>query len=209
MIAATPYKTARLGYVGTFRLWGGAIAAAVLVGAAMTGCTNRPASNSPYSTPAEVQRQPTLADQLNQEAADLMWKDPAKAEEILRNALTADLYHGPAHNNLGVLYLRQGKLYEAAAEFEWARRLLPGHPDPRLNLGIALETAGKTGDAMKSYRTALEVYPNHIPTLQAITRLQVRTNDTDAGTRGMLEEIAMRGETEAWRDWARQRLTRY
>ena len=33
------------------------------------------------------------------------------------------------HGNLGVLYLNRGELYEAASEFEWARRLLPGHPD--------------------------------------------------------------------------------
>ena len=40
----------------------------------------------------------------------------AQAEEMLREALTVDLYHGPAHNNLGVLFLRQSKLYEAAAK---------------------------------------------------------------------------------------------
>jgi hypothetical protein len=50
-------------------------------------------------------------------------------------ALSADLFFGLAHNNLGVLYLKEDKLYEAANEFEWARKLMPGHPDPRMNLG--------------------------------------------------------------------------
>jgi len=52
--------------------------------------------------------------------------EAAEAETLLRRALTADLYHGPAHNNLGVLYLTQGKLFEAAGEFEWARGELAG-----------------------------------------------------------------------------------
>jgi len=57
---------------------------------------------------------------LTHEAATLIDADPATAEKLLREALTADLYHGPAHNNLGVLYLKMSppKLYEAASEFE-------------------------------------------------------------------------------------------
>ena len=33
--------------------------------------------------------------------------DPAKAESLLREALGYDLYHGAAHNNLGVLLLNE------------------------------------------------------------------------------------------------------
>lgn len=63
-----------------------------------------------------------------------MGRDIAKAERLFRSALAADPYCGPAHNDLGVVYLKGGQLYEAAAEFDWARKLMPGHPDPRLNL---------------------------------------------------------------------------
>jgi len=38
--------------------------------------------------------------------AGLIDSDPAKAAELLREALTADLFFGPAHNNLGVLHHR-------------------------------------------------------------------------------------------------------
>ena len=157
-----------------------------------------------YSAPSDVSRNPLEAQRLNQEAAELLHEDPGRAEALLRRALTADLYHGPAHNNLGVLYLGQGRLYEAAHEFEWAKKLLPGHPDPRMNLALTLERAGRIDEALATYDTALEVYPNHLPTMQALCRAQLRHGRADDRTAGMLDEIALRGETEQWRSWARE-----
>ncbi len=129
-----------------------AICISLVLGAlALSGCTShRPAS--PYTVGSEEARNPSKADQLNQKACDQLGKDPRAAEALLRQALAADLYHGPAHNNLGTLLLQQGKLYEAAGEFEWAKKLLPGHPDPRLNLALTLEKAGRTDDAIANYK---------------------------------------------------------
>lgn len=61
------------------------------------------------------------------------------------------MFNGPAHNNLGVLFLERGQLCKAANEFEWTRKLLPGHPDPRVNLALTLERAGSL--AAQSTRT--------------------------------------------------------
>ncbi len=162
------------------------------------------ASSGPYAPLCESARDTRRAQDLTQRAADLILTDTAKAESLLRDALTADLYHGPAHNNLGTIYLERGQLYEAASEFEWARRLMPGHPDPRLNLGLALERAGKIDAALDSYRTALDVYPGHLPSIQALARCQIRHGRTDDRTPAWLEEIAMRGDAQ-WREWARER----
>ncbi len=171
-----------------------------------TGCAAR--GTGLYQTPPEARRDPAKAQALTQDAATLIESDPARAEQLLREALTADLFHGPAHNNLGVLYLGQGKLYEAAHEFEWAGKLMPGHPDPRMNLALTLERAGRYDEALDTYRTALEVYPNHLPTLQAVARLQLRHNLTDEQTRGYLKEIALQGESAEWREWAQAQLMR-
>lgn len=162
----------------------------------------------PYSPMTEAGRDPAASQRLTQEAAALIASDPPRAESLLRDALNADLYNGPAHNNLGALYLSQGKLYEAAGEFEWARKLMPGHPDPRLNLALTLEKAGRTDEALATYATALEVYPEHVPTMQALTRLQLRAGRTDDRTPRMLDEVALRGETPAWRDWAKYQRAR-
>ncbi len=170
----------------------------------IVGCTQR--TSSPYTASSEIARNPLHAQELTQQAANLIRNDPTKAERLLRNALTADLYHGPAHNNLGVLFLSQSKLYEAASEFEWARKLMPGHPDPRMNLALTLERAGRIDEALATYDTALEVYPNHLPTIQALTRLQLRHNQTDDRTGNFLKEIALRSDSK-WQYWARHHIT--
>src|ERR1051326_6844899 len=82
---------------------------------------------------------PKRAHGLALEALGVIDSDPVKAEQLLQSAVKADPFNGPAHNDLGVLYLRQSKLYEAASEFELARKLMPGNPDPRLNLGLTFE----------------------------------------------------------------------
>ena len=44
------------------------------------------------------------------EAVATIADNPEKAKTLLREALGYDLYHGAAHNNLGVLLLGEGKL---------------------------------------------------------------------------------------------------
>ena len=165
----------------------------------------RSAVPGPYATPSEVSRSTVEAEALSRKGADLVEEDPAEAEEILREALSKDLYYGPAHNNLGVLYLKQQKLYEAANEFEWARKLMPGHPDPRVNLALTLEMAGRVEEALASYSAALEVYPEYLPAVQGIASLTVRTGKVDERLKGWLDAIAMRSESPGWRTWALSR----
>lgn len=185
------------------------LAACIAFGAAgsLVGC-KATASKGPYAPLAETKRDSAHSQRLMLEAADLIATDPPRAEALLRDALNADLYNGPAHNNLGAVFLSQGKLYEAAGEFEWARKLMPGHPDPRLNLALVLEKAGRTDEALATYATALEVFPAHIPSMQALTRLQLRAGRADDRTAEMLDEIALRGESPLWRDWARLQRAR-
>ena len=175
------------------------VALTLLLGA----CRSQPAPDGPYQPVSENLRSALIAEERNLEAADLIYTEPEEAERLLREALTADIYYGPAHNNLGVLYLEQGKLFEAANEFEWARKLMPGAPDPRMNLALTLEVAGRVTDAIEEYEAALEVSPEHVPTMQAMARLLMQRDREDERLKGLIESIAMRGETEAWRDWAR------
>jgi len=166
------------------------------------GCASHRLTNQ--SQKSEVRNQ-QLAAELTSQATAILGKDPVKAEQLLRLALQADLYYGPSHNNLGVLHLQRDELYEAAEEFDWARRLMPGHPDPRINLGLALERGGKIDDALEAYASALEVYSNHLPAIQALARCQVRHLQRDEQTEGFLTEIVYRGSPE-WKRWATTQL---
>lgn len=173
--------------------------------ALLVGC--QAAQSGPYEPASEGARNTVRAQELSSKAADLINDDPERAGDLLREALSADLFYGPAHNNLGVLYLKEGKLYEAANEFEWARKLMPGHPDPRMNLALTLEKAGQVDEAIRTYETALEVYPGHVPTLQALALL--RTKKGGDVPREALETISLHGETKEWRRWAAQTLARH
>lgn len=178
--------------------------------AVVSGCSG-PRPTGPYAPIAAGGRDTAKASRLNAEAAELLSRaiiDPdseslKRAEVMLREALNSDLYFGPAHNNLGVIFLRRDDLYEAAAEFEWARKLMPGHPDPRVNLAFTLESAGRVDDAIATYRTALEVLPDDIAAMQGLARLQIRSGRGDEQTTKVLKEIAMRGENLQWKEWAR------
>ena len=179
------------------------VAQTLLLGA----CRSQPAPDGPYQPVSENLRSALIAEERNLEAADLIYTDPAEAERLLREALTADIYFGPAHNNLGVLYLEQGKLFEAANEFEWARKLMPGAPDPRMNLALTLEVAGRLEEAVAEYETALEVSPEHVPTMQAAARLIMRCDRDDERLESLLEEVSMRATDASWRTWASAHLT--
>ncbi|MGD9689511.1 MAG: tetratricopeptide repeat protein [Phycisphaerales bacterium] len=179
----------------------------------LTAC--RASHSGPYTPQTESTRSPLQAERLTMRALEVLDEggdDPeglSRAESLLREALSADLFYGPAHNNLAVVYLKQGRLYDSAAECEWARKLMPGAPDPRVNLGIVLERAGRTRDALASYRAALEVSPEHIEAMQGLARLQLRRDRTDDETPRYLREIALRGTTPQWREWAQSLLGRF
>lgn len=184
----------------------------VLIGLVVSTCGCAGSSSGPYQPSTERTRDAKRAQQLTQQAVKAIHGEPSakdleRAEKLLRDALTADLYHGPAHNNLGVIYLKMDMLYEAANEFEWARKLMPGHPDPRMNLALTLEKAGQVDEAIETYHTAMETYPGHIPTIQALTRLELYEQRETALTYERLELIALRGETSQWRKWAREQLS--
>jgi len=159
-----------------------------------------------YTPPQEEARDTAKAERLTREAADLIYSDPSSAETLLREALAADIFYGPAHNDLGVIFLERGELYEAAHEMEWARKLMPGHPDPRINLALVMEEAGRTEDARAAYESALEVWPEYVPAMQGLASIAVLEAKEEPRLRGWLDRIALEGDDQAWRQWARDRM---
>ncbi len=181
------------------------LGASVILLAPLAGACRSTSNASPYQAD-EAPRETVRAEALSREGADLIEADPERAEKLLREALAADLFYGPAHNNLGVIHLDRGELYEAA--HEWARKLMPGHPDPRVNLAMTLERAAKNDEAKAEYESALEVWPDYVPAVQGLASLTLLGGEADDRLREWLELVAMNGENEAWREWARGEITR-
>jgi len=167
------------------------------------GCVS-PTPANPYAENGAPRRNEVLAAEFVGKASAVEASDEEQAEVHLRAALAADIFCAKAHNNLGVLLLRRGDLYGAATEFEWARKLLPGHPEPRVNLALTLERAGQYGAARDSYEAALEVYPGYIAATQGAARLAVAEGESPAELERWLAQIAVEGESVEWRDWARR-----
>jgi hypothetical protein len=132
--------------------------------------------------------------------------NPCKAEEHLQKALVADVTYGPAHNTLGMLYLRQRKLYLAAWEFEYAQRLMPDRFEPVYNLGLVYEAADKLDRAIEFYSIAFSLSPRTPQVLESLARARLRNGEPIASVRPLLKEILFYETRPVWVCWAKDRL---
>ena len=131
-----------------------------------------------------------------------------EAEKVCKRALQADIMFGPAHNNLGLVYYYQNKLYAAAWEFQNAVKLMPYQPEPRNNLGLVFERAGKINSAAEAYGKAHEIQPDNPEYLGNLARASVRMGESNEETRRLLEEVILKDDRPDWRDWAKLTLFR-
>ena len=87
--------------------------------------------------------------------------DRAGAEQAYRRALEADARTADAANGLGVLLVEANRPAEAAPWFERAVAAAPDLVEARLNLGIALQSAGDAKRAADAYRLVLAARGDH------------------------------------------------
>lgn len=180
---------------------------------AASGChrLSKPATRSYTTVPKKPQEQAESAKSLNAQGLSSMSEgEPDEAVRLFKEALAADVNYGPAHNNLGQLYLARKQLYLAAWEFEFASKLMPDRSEPYLNLGLVFEMAGRDENAQSQYEMALELQPDNVDVLTALARLLVKQDADPAQIHWLLNEIVMRDSRPEWRRWAQDLLgTRY
>ena len=128
--------------------------------------------------------------------------DPERAEALLRQAMAADPYHGPAHGNLGVLLLEAGKLYDAAWQFQYAAKLMPNNPDPLFNLGIVYERAGKPRLAAEHYERLLTIAPDDVLACAQLARIYISLRRDHVRVAELLDAVSGGHPNADWRDWA-------
>ena len=87
------------------------------------------------------------------------WRD---SETLFRHALAVTLNNDVAENNLGIVFLGQGKVDEAISLLQAAIGLRPDNSPAHENLAKALLQKGQVADALIHYRKLLELQPDNM-----------------------------------------------
>jgi tetratricopeptide (TPR) repeat protein len=81
-------------------------------------------------------------------------------ETLWRDTLTKDPRCWLAHNNLGNVFWRQGKINDALEHYEQALRINPNYAEAHHNLGNVFWRQGRISDALEHYEQAVRIDPN-------------------------------------------------
>ena len=84
------------------------------------------------------------------------------SEALFRHALAVTVNNDVAENNLGIVFLGQGKVDEAISLLQSAVDLRPDNSPAHENLAKALLQKGQVDDALIHYRKLLELQPDNI-----------------------------------------------
>ena len=87
------------------------------------------------------------------------WRD---SETLFKHALAVTTNNDVAENNLGIVFLRQGKVDEAISLLQAAVDLRPDNSPAHENLAKALLEKDDVADALTHYRKLLELQPDNI-----------------------------------------------
>jgi tetratricopeptide (TPR) repeat protein len=101
-----------------------------------------------------------------------------EAIENCRRAIETDPDFGNPYNDIGAYLIEKGDL---AGAVEWLERAkaakrYESYFYPYFNLGRIYETRGKLFEAMREYRSAIDLNPNYALAIQALRRLQSKLN---------------------------------
>jgi len=89
------------------------------------------------------------------------WRD---SETLFTHALAVTSNNDVAENNLGIVFLRKGKLDDAISLLQAAVDLRPENAPAHDNLAKALLQKGQVADALVHYRKLLEIQPENVET---------------------------------------------
>jgi cytochrome c-type biogenesis protein CcmH/NrfG len=87
------------------------------------------------------------------------WRD---SETLFKHALAVTSNNDVAENNLGIVYLQNGRLDEAISLLQTAVALRPDNGPAHENLAKALLQKGQVADALVHYRKLIELQPDNV-----------------------------------------------
>lgn len=110
-----------------------------------------------------------------------------RKEQLYKKAVELCPSYAEAHNNLGYVYEKQGRLEEAIAEYKKASELKPEIPYPYFGLGDVYYRTSRYREAAKWYKKGLEYKPDDKLTLYRLTII------SDIQDKGFVKAETMRG----------------
>lgn len=115
-------------------------------------------------------------------SAIALWEDTAAKQPA----------NARAHNNLGEVLFRAGRVEESAASYRRALALQPRYPEPHYNLGVALAALGDLDGAVRHYTAALAEAPDYPQALNNLGNALVRLGRRDEAIARYEEAIRRR-----------------
>ena len=124
-------------------------------------------------------------------------QDFSSAERETLLALEMDPELAEAHNNLGLVYMAQGRLSEAAAQFRKALENL-SYPTPEyaaFNLGNAEYRLGNFVEAVEAYKRSLAILPNNFDGQLGLGLCYTRLGLLAEAAKSYAEAVRLRPDT--------------
>jgi len=176
-----------------------------------TGCRIFSATDNPTSAVAKLAEEHAkklreAEEAYRQGTKALARKDLPQAKKHLTRALQLNPYHGAAHNDLGVVHFLEGRLYEAALEFDAAGRQLPERYESFYNLGMVMEEGAQLRKAAEAYENALKRAPEELSVMENLARTYVELGSNQAEAIKLLEGALLREQRPEWQRWVRLHL---
>jgi tetratricopeptide (TPR) repeat protein len=106
------------------------------------------------------------------------WRD---SERLFRHALAVTTKNDVAENNLGIVFLGQGKLDEAISLLQSATDLRPDNSPAHENLAKALLQKGRLTDALVHYRKLLDLQPDNMEVHNIVGTVLVQQGSVQEG----------------------------
>jgi protein O-mannosyl-transferase len=116
------------------------------------------------------------------------WRD---SETLFRHALAVTTNNDVAKNNLGIVFLGQGKLDEAISHLQAAVDLRPGNSPAHENLAKALLQKGQVAEALIHYRKLLELQPDNIEVHNIVGTVLVQQGEIKDGVEEWQKVLAI------------------
>ncbi len=113
-------------------------------------------------------------------------------ETLWRTTLAKNPEAWMAHNNLGDVLLKQGRIDEAISQVQQAIRLKPGYADGYNNLGAILYKQGWIDEAIRQYQEALRLNPDYADACYNLGNAFYKKGQIDEAIRQYRETIRLR-----------------